>query len=113
MPPSAAVEELAAAQAQEREDVLEVGCGTGRGAEGRRIDRATARGEEDEARETAADLEAARADVLVHPDKWMAFIEQNVLVSELLDTVLNAIERKLPLLILDQLTGIKHYVQVQ
>jgi hypothetical protein len=48
-----------------------------------------------------------------YPDKWMAFIEQNVLVSELLDTVLNAIERKLPLLILDQLTGIKHYVQVQ
>jgi hypothetical protein len=48
-----------------------------------------------------------------YPDKWMAFIEQNVLVSELLDTVLNVIERKLPLLILDQLTGIKHYVQVQ
>ncbi len=48
-----------------------------------------------------------------YPDKWMAFIEQNVLVSELLDTVLNAIEKKLPLLILDQLTGIKHYVQVQ
>lgn len=65
MPASAAVEELAAARAQEREDVLEVGCGTGRGAEGRRIDRATARGEEDEGRETAADLEAARADVLV------------------------------------------------
>jgi hypothetical protein len=59
------VEELAAARAQEREDVLEVGCGARRGAERPRIDRATARGEEDEARETAADLEAARADVLV------------------------------------------------
>ena len=65
MPASAAVEELAAARAQEREDVLEVGCGAGRGAEGRRMGRATARGEEDEGRETAADLEAARADVLV------------------------------------------------
>ena len=65
MPASAAVEEFGAARAQEREDVLEVGCGARRGAEGRRIDRATARGEEDEARETAADLEAARADVLV------------------------------------------------
>ena len=65
VPASAAVEEFAAARAQEREDVLEVGCGARRGAERRRIERATARGEEDEARETAADLEAARADVLV------------------------------------------------
>jgi hypothetical protein len=65
VPASAAVEELAAARAQERQDVLEVGCGARRGAERRRIERATARGEEDEARETAADLEAARADVLV------------------------------------------------
>jgi hypothetical protein len=65
VPASAAVEEFAAARAQERQDVLEVGCGARRGAERRRIERATARGEEDEARETAADLEAARADVLV------------------------------------------------
>jgi hypothetical protein len=48
-----------------------------------------------------------------YPDKWMAFIERNVLVAELLDTVLNVIERKFPLLVLDQLTGIKHYVQTQ
>jgi hypothetical protein len=27
--------------------------------------------------------------------------------------VLNVIERKFPLLVLDQLTGIKHYVQTQ
>jgi len=59
------VEELAAARAQEREDVLEVGCGARPGAERCRIERAAARGEEDEARETAADLEAARANVLV------------------------------------------------
>jgi hypothetical protein len=65
VPASAAVEELAAARAQEREDVLEVGCGARSGAERCRIERAAACGEEDEARETAADLEAARADVLV------------------------------------------------
>jgi hypothetical protein len=59
------VEELAAARAQEWEDVLEVGCGARPGAERSRIKRAPARGEKDEARETAADLEAARADVLV------------------------------------------------
>jgi hypothetical protein len=59
------MEELAAARAQEREDVLEVWCGARSGAERCRIKRAAACGEEDEARETAADLEAARADVLV------------------------------------------------
>src|SRR6266702_1286966 len=65
MPASAPVEELAAMRAQEGQDVLEVGCGARPGAERRRIERAAACGEEDEARETAADLEAARADVLV------------------------------------------------
>ena len=65
VPAAAAVEELATARAQEGEDVLEVGGGARRGTERRRIERAAARGEEDEARETAADLEAARADVLV------------------------------------------------
>jgi len=65
VPASAAVEELAAARAQEREDVLEVGCGARPSAERCRIERAAARGEEDEACETAADLEAARADILV------------------------------------------------
>ena len=52
-------------RAQEGQDVLEVGCGARPGADRRRIERAAACGEEDEARETAADLEAARADVLV------------------------------------------------
>jgi hypothetical protein len=65
VPASAAVEELPAAWAQEREDVLEVGCGARPSAERCRIERAAAGGEEDEAHETAADLEAARADVLV------------------------------------------------
>jgi hypothetical protein len=53
MPAAAAVEELAAARAQERQDVLEVGSGARPSAERRRIERAAARGEEDEARETA------------------------------------------------------------
>jgi hypothetical protein len=65
MPAAVAVEELEAARAQEREDVLEVGCGARSGAERRRVERAAARGEENEAGETAADLEAARADVSV------------------------------------------------
>src|SRR5439155_25405583 len=65
VPASASVEELAAARAQEGEDVLELGCGARPGAERRRIWRAAARGEEDDARETAADLEAARVDVFV------------------------------------------------
>jgi hypothetical protein len=65
MPASAAVEELAAVRAQEGQDVLEVGCGARPSAERRRIERAAACGEKGEARETAADLEATRADVSV------------------------------------------------
>lgn len=63
--PAAAVEELPPARAQEREDVLEIRRGARRGAEGRRVERTAARGEEQEAREPASDLEAPRADVLV------------------------------------------------
>jgi hypothetical protein len=40
--------------------VLEVGCGARRGAERRRIERAAARGEEDEARETSPPVELPR-----------------------------------------------------
>ena len=47
-----------------------------------------------------------------YPDVWMGLIERNVLASELLDSVLNVIARKFPLLILDQLTELKHYLQV-
>jgi hypothetical protein len=48
-----------------------------------------------------------------YPDKWMMFIERNVLFAELSNTVLEIVEQKFPLLMLDQLTGLKHYVQVQ
>ena len=65
MPAATSVEELAAARAQKRQDMLEIGCGARPGAEGRRIERPAARGEHDEGGETAADLEAAGADVLV------------------------------------------------
>ena len=63
--PTAVVEELSSARAQEREDVLEVGGGACGGAKRRRIERAAPRGEKEDARETAADLEATRGDVLV------------------------------------------------
>lgn len=65
MPAEAVVKELPSTRAQEREDVLEIGSGTRCGAKGRRIERASPRGEEDYARETAANLDATRADVLV------------------------------------------------
>jgi hypothetical protein len=59
------MEELSSARAQEREDVLEVRGGARRSAQRRRIERASPRAKEEEARETASDLEATRADVLV------------------------------------------------
>jgi hypothetical protein len=65
MPAEAAVEELPPARPKERQDVFQVRCGARSGAEGRRIERTAPAGKEDEARETAANLEAARADVLV------------------------------------------------
>jgi hypothetical protein len=65
VPTEAVVKELPSARTQERQDVFEVGGGTRRGAKRRRIERASPRGEEHDARETAADLETTRADVLV------------------------------------------------
>ena len=59
------MKELSSARAQEGEDVLEVRGGTRRSAERRRIERASPRGKKKDARKTAADLEAARAEVLV------------------------------------------------
>jgi hypothetical protein len=59
------VEELYSARAQEREDVLEIRGGARRGAQRRGIERASPRGEDQETREAAADLEATRAEVLV------------------------------------------------
>jgi hypothetical protein len=59
------VEEVVSSRTQEREDVLEV-RGRARGcAERRGIERSTPQGEEGETRQTAADLEPTRADVLV------------------------------------------------
>ena len=59
------MKELPSTRAQEREDVLEVGGGTRRGAQRRRIEGASPRGEEEDACETAPDLEATRAEVLM------------------------------------------------
>jgi hypothetical protein len=63
--PAVAVEELPSARAQEGEHVLEVRGGARRGAQRHRIERTSPRGEKQDACETAADLEATRADVLV------------------------------------------------
>jgi hypothetical protein len=65
VPAEAVVKELPSARAQEGEHVLEVRGGTRYRAKRRRIEWASPRGEEEDARETAADLEATRADVLV------------------------------------------------
>jgi hypothetical protein len=63
--PAAVMEELPSTRAQEREDVLEVRSGARRRANCRWIEGASPRGEEQEARKTAADLEATRAEVLM------------------------------------------------
>ncbi len=47
-----------------------------------------------------------------HPDVWMKVIDENVQVAELTDSLLNIIYRKFPNLILDQMTGIQHYVHL-
>ncbi|MBT2722299.1 YaaC family protein [Bacillus sp. ISL-46] len=43
-----------------------------------------------------------------YPDVWMKAIDENVLISEFTNSFLNISYRKLPNLILDQLTGFKH-----
>jgi hypothetical protein len=45
-----------------------------------------------------------------YPDIWMKVIGENILMREFIDEVFDTIERKFPNLVLDQLTGIKHYV---
>jgi len=62
--PTAVVEELSSARAQEREDVLEVGRGARFSAKSRRVERAASCSEED-APEPAADLEPTRMKVSV------------------------------------------------
>lgn len=47
-----------------------------------------------------------------YPDIWMRAIDENVQIAELTDSLLNIIYRKLPNLILDQMTWVKHYVHL-
>jgi hypothetical protein len=63
--PAVVVEEFPSARAQERKDVLEVRRGARRSAECRWIERASPRGEEEDARQAAADLEPTRVKVSV------------------------------------------------
>jgi hypothetical protein len=59
------VEELAAARTQPRNEVLEVGRSGGGGAENDRIERSASAGEQTQAQQAAADLEASVGNVLV------------------------------------------------
>ena len=59
------VEELPSARAHVRNDVLEVRRGARYSAECRRIEQASSYGEEEDARETAGDLEPTRVEVAV------------------------------------------------
>jgi hypothetical protein len=72
VPAEAIVKEPPSARTQKGKDVLEVRGGARRGTERRRIEWASPRGEEKDARETAADLEATRAEVLV----WQAIARE-------------------------------------
>ena len=65
VPAKAIMKELSPAWTQEGEDVLEVRCGTCDGAKRRRIEWPSPRGEEKDASETAADLEATGAEVFM------------------------------------------------
>jgi hypothetical protein len=62
---AAAVKDLLAANAEPRQEMLEVGSGGGCAAEHGRIEWTAPRGEQPEGKETTADLEAAVGDVLV------------------------------------------------
>jgi YaaC-like Protein len=44
------------------------------------------------------------------PDVWMTVTDSRVEVAELTNTLLSVIQRKFPNLVLDQLTGVKHYI---
>jgi len=63
--PAVVVEEFPSARTQEGEHVLEVRRRARRSSKRRRIQLASPCGEESEARETAADLEATRVEVLM------------------------------------------------
>jgi hypothetical protein len=63
--PAVVVEEFPFTRAEEGKDVLEVRRGARYSAECRRFERAASYSEEEDARETAGDLEPTRAEVLV------------------------------------------------
>jgi hypothetical protein len=63
--PAVVMEEFPSPRAQDRKDVLEVRRGARRSAKCRWIERAPPRGEEEDAREAAADLEPTRVEVSV------------------------------------------------
>ena len=63
--PAAIVEEFPFARTEEGKDVLEVRCGARDSAECRRIEQAPSYREDEDARETAGELESTRAEVLV------------------------------------------------
>jgi hypothetical protein len=65
VPAEPVVKELPATRTQEGEDVLEVGGGTRRSANRRRIEWASPHGEEQDACDAARDLKATRVKVLV------------------------------------------------
>ncbi len=44
------------------------------------------------------------------PDVWMTVTDSRVEIAEVTNTLLSVVERKFPNLILDQMTGVKHYI---
>jgi hypothetical protein len=44
------------------------------------------------------------------PDVWMTVTDSRVEIAEVTNTLLSVVQRKFPNLILDQLTGVKHYI---
>ena len=44
------------------------------------------------------------------PDVWMTVIGSRIEIAELTNTLLSTVQRKFPNLILDQMTGVKHYI---
>lgn len=46
------------------------------------------------------------------PDIWMKLIKENIVFTEFVETLLQIIGRKFPILILDQMTRIKHFIHI-
>ncbi len=44
------------------------------------------------------------------PDVWMTITDSRVEIAEVTNTLLSVVQRKFPNLILDQMTGVKHYI---